>query len=773
MKKSLGFVFLLLILFSTPSLAATYYASPAGGGAASCVDNTTNVCSLQRAITVAAGGTNTIELANGSYTCSTSCNFNATNTGAVLTLQKATGATVTVGTSGASYVFDIQSAMISGTITFDGVGISTSTADYGIRNKAPEVHVVYKNGSISETDATQGVPFRWEVDTTNNISLVSGEDTVTNLKTGATTNVKIAQKIVVGASGITVNRTAIKMRRRCGNIGTDCNTFVSGESWDYRNAETLTLTIETDNAGAPSGTPVTNGTATTVRAFDVRPLRAEWQSFSFSSNVSLTASTTYWVVLTGSYTASASNYIEVSTDTGNGYASGDSSTYNGTTWTAAAAGTDLLFTIDRAHARDLTVQDSTLSSRASSASIGWSRDVIFSRNTMTSTAGGGPSIAPALQDTKADIHVNRFIVEDNVVDFQTSLSQMVVFGTNSLVFTYTNVVIVKGNTGTVNVISSPRDYVHKLFIYGNNLNITQGSNSIFLGKEVDGVDPQEIPYNPFDQVVIENNTLTWDTPTVNHMALLGIGTENGVLINNTFIAPANSGAGSGGWGIVVKAARWTIMGNKFYGAGPGVYLTSNHNRVLYNTFESWDASGSNAAILFRNHQDNVYGGSHGLPKYNFVENNIFISNGTWSALTHCDTTLCNTIPSTLGPGRTSPYWSNRIDNNVYYGRNATNHVQIGNGVNLENVTLAEGITVARAAWASSTYTDSDSISQYNDISANSVIAEPAGVNGILGIFATSSGYVIGKGTISGSSIGAYQLSGSLASGPFGALPFGG
>lgn len=746
------------MLFAIPAFATTYYASPSGGGAASCVDNSTNVCTLQRAITVAAGGTNTIELANGTYSCSTSCAFNATNTGANLTLQKANGATVTVGSTGTSYVFDIQSTMVSGSITFDGVGITDTDTDYGVHNQAPEVNVTYKNATISETDATAGNAFKWDNDTTNKISLTTGEDTLTGLKTGATTNVKVAQKIVPGAN-MTINRASIKMQRKCGNTNTMCDTFVSGESWDYRNSETLTVTIETDTAGAPSGTPVTNGTATTKLAFNVPFKSAEWEIFKFASNVSLTSGTTYWLVITGSYTASATNYIALSTDTGDGYASGDASTYNGTSWSAAAAGTDLLFTVDRAHTRTITVQDNTITTRASTAAISWSDTVQFSRNTLTSTAGGGVSVGVNGGGTTADDQFKRVIFEDNVVNFTTSLSQMVTAGINTFVFTYLDALIIKGNSGTVDLITNPNRYVKKFFFYGNTLTVQSNGNApMILGQEVNGTDPEEIAYAPMDQAVIENNDITYSASSHNHLFLLGIGSEGGVFINNTLRAPNSAGAGGGGWGIIIKADNWTIAKNRFYGPGPAVYPTSNYNVIIDNTFETYDSSGSNAAILFRNHQDNVYGGNHGIPKFNFVENNVFISNGAYAALTHCDNTNCSTgSPSTLGYYRTEEYWSNRIDNNFYYARdNSTSYnMQIGAGTNLENVTLAEGIGVARTAWASSTYTDKDSIAQYNDM-RNSIIASPSGISGSSYVWSTRDPNIVGKGLWTNQSIGAYQ-----------------
>lgn len=58
--------FLLLSSHTTFGAGNTYYAAPGGGAAASCVDSTTNVCTLSRAITVAGNG-DTIILTEGTY----------------------------------------------------------------------------------------------------------------------------------------------------------------------------------------------------------------------------------------------------------------------------------------------------------------------------------------------------------------------------------------------------------------------------------------------------------------------------------------------------------------------------------------------------------------------------------------------------------------------------------------------------------------------------------------------------------------------------------
>lgn len=59
-------VLLLLCLVWGQAWAVDYYAAPGGGAAASCVDATTNVCTLSRAVTVAGNG-DTINLAAGTY----------------------------------------------------------------------------------------------------------------------------------------------------------------------------------------------------------------------------------------------------------------------------------------------------------------------------------------------------------------------------------------------------------------------------------------------------------------------------------------------------------------------------------------------------------------------------------------------------------------------------------------------------------------------------------------------------------------------------------
>jgi hypothetical protein len=712
------------------------------------VDSGANVCTLARAVVVASTGTNTIQCAAGTYAITTELSLGSGNTGANLTFTCATTDGCTWNSTGSGQVVDIETTMVSGTVTFDDITIDDGAgSDFGIRNNSPEVSVVFKNGSINNTDATQGMGINFTTDTTNKISLESGEDTVTNIKTGATTNVKIAQKIVPAAN-ITVNRIAFKLQRKCGNLGTTCDQFVSGESWDYRNAETLTYTIETDTAGAPSGTPVTNGTATTIRAFDTEYKSDQWTPASFASNVALTSGTTYWLVLTGSYAASATNYITASTDTGNGYASGDCSTYNATSWTGCSAGTDLLFAIDRAHTRKATIQDSVFTVRSLAVVIGWAESVTIQRNTITSTASGAMSFSGNGWQQVISPQINNILVEGNDINVSNSGSVAISAGTNAIAKSWVNSLIVKDNTGDIEVFLSIPSFVRRLLVQGNTMTINYAGNTPFyLGKEVDGTDPMEINENPFEQIVVEDNYLTYAAASHNHLMLLAIGAENGVMRNNTILSP-----GTGGWGIVLKADGWLIDHNSVAGVSPNLYVSgTNNSKVTNNTFYC-SAATTDGCLLVRTHQNNVYGGKHGLPLNTYIKDNIvYMTDSTEAAY---DWGATNDV----GPGRTTEYWSAVSDNNIYYApNNATRTATINSPGGTEDVTAAEGIAVVRSTFQSSTYSVAGSFSYYND--QNSTFGDPALADPANGNFRSSSSTVKNGGSIDNTSIGSYQSSG--------------
>lgn len=91
--------------------------------------------------------------------------------------------------------------------------------------------------------------------------------------------------------------TVTKVRLWIKKVGTPAGT------------DTVTLVIQTNSSGIPSGTAVTNGTSTAVDISDTITTSYAWVTFTFATNPSLTAGTQYHLVLQGAFTISTSNYI--------------------------------------------------------------------------------------------------------------------------------------------------------------------------------------------------------------------------------------------------------------------------------------------------------------------------------------------------------------------------------------------------------------------------------------------------------------------------------
>ena len=120
--------------------------------------------------------------------------------------------------------------------------------------------------------------------------------------------------------------TVTKVRLWLKKVGTPAGT------------DTITLTIQTDSSGVPSGSAVTNGGATAVDISDTTGLVTtgySWVTFTFATNPTLTAGTQYHLVLSGAFTVSDANYILWGVDNYDViYPDGTMSVYDATTWTA-------------------------------------------------------------------------------------------------------------------------------------------------------------------------------------------------------------------------------------------------------------------------------------------------------------------------------------------------------------------------------------------------------------------------------------------------------
>ncbi|KKN09679.1 hypothetical protein LCGC14_1044100, partial [marine sediment metagenome] len=97
--------------------------------------------------------------------------------------------------------------------------------------------------------------------------------------------------------------------------------------------DTVTLEIQSDSSGVPSGTEVTNGVATAIDISDVITSSYAWVTFTFSTNPTLVAGTQYHLMLEGAFTISTTNYIHWGVDNYDViYPDGTMSVYDGTTW---------------------------------------------------------------------------------------------------------------------------------------------------------------------------------------------------------------------------------------------------------------------------------------------------------------------------------------------------------------------------------------------------------------------------------------------------------
>ena len=176
---------------------------------------------------------------------------------------------------------------------------------------------------------------------------------------------------------------------------------------------------------------------------------------------------------------------------------------------------------------------------------------------------------------------------------------------------------------------------------------------------------------------------------------------------------------------------------------------TNNSRVINNTLVC-DVGTTDGCLLVRIHQDNIYGGKHGVPLNNYIVDNIVYASTAIPSLDYSNT-------SDSGPGRNTQQWSNYLDYNTYYSPNNTNQATIETASDTENVTIAEGMSVLQSTWQSSSYSDPNTISAYNDLNSSFVdpgLADPANGN-----FRPSNSTVKNGGSVPNTSIGSYQSSG--------------
>lgn len=175
--------------------------------------------------------------------------------------------------------------------------------------------------------------------------------TASELREGASTNIEIALAFTQAATA-SVKRVALYLDKE--------GTLAAGKK--------LTLTIETDSTGNPSGTVVTNGTSGTVDIDSAVSTTAGWVVFTFAKPVDLTAEGVYHFVLAGDYSASGTNNVRVYSKT---VASGGTLNLSadGTTFAGVTATERVMVYVDQYTFADITGGGYTSLATAGTASV--------------------------------------------------------------------------------------------------------------------------------------------------------------------------------------------------------------------------------------------------------------------------------------------------------------------------------------------------------------------------------------------------------------------
>lgn len=142
----------------------------------------------------------------------------------------------------------------------------------------------------------------------------------------------------------------------------------------------ITVRIETNSSTVPSGTLVDAAATATIPAFTTAT--AGWINVEFATNFSLSATTTYWIVLKTAAAANDNNY-KWSGITASGYASGTNatSTDGGGTWSAGTS--DAYFRI---------LSNTTSVNRVLVTKIGGTKKMYFGTGNPTGTENGDARI---------------------------------------------------------------------------------------------------------------------------------------------------------------------------------------------------------------------------------------------------------------------------------------------------------------------------------------------------------------------------------------------
>lgn len=165
---------------------------------------------------------------------------------------------------------------------------------------------------------TQGAHLYWRMKPTSSISLGWALADMSMLEAATFTGTakdRLGQSFQISSTG-TVDQVKLWLRK----VGAPSGT--------------LTLRIETDSSGSPSGT-LANAAATVTVAESSLATSYGWIAFDFASNFSLTGTTLYWLVLSTDRSASGTAYVEWGADASTpGYTDGQMISEASSSWSA-------------------------------------------------------------------------------------------------------------------------------------------------------------------------------------------------------------------------------------------------------------------------------------------------------------------------------------------------------------------------------------------------------------------------------------------------------
>ena len=238
----------------------------------------------------------------------------------------------------------------------DGTNIATTTA-FKFATSTADLYVF--SGRVHATSTNfGGLNYTWpttrcasgetfQENGSGTLSCVSVSPT--KLTTTATTNYTTTSGMAMGiptgvfASSLikTTGSTATSVLRNWGTVATPkvAQSFLGSDgtmAWQVSLTKTATpgdsvaLSIQADSAGSPSGTDLVNTSIVGSTLIGSCVMYV----FTMPTNVTLTAGSTYWAVLTRSGSTDNVNYYSVCGNSTNAYANGGEFYYNGTVWTA-------------------------------------------------------------------------------------------------------------------------------------------------------------------------------------------------------------------------------------------------------------------------------------------------------------------------------------------------------------------------------------------------------------------------------------------------------